>query len=336
MVNDIKNVFADVHATLAANKSGVKKRRDSIAELAGAIKSLQTRRRQGEASRLMKRPNVWFATNQTNSGKRHRSIHLQILGANVGTLKQVGRAFRFSPNKSTLAKIKKTNPDIGLTDEAEGWAWTGNANACAKTDKYLRECKNLRAGKLHDEREIQWQLADALRGRKSGLAPALALLAPVTWDGLFTEIGTSINKDGKARTGNIDLMVRSGKGPNTQFLVFEVKAPKERDWEKALLQALRYASAIKIEANGFDGDESSSQNLKNYRAVLGAGGERKLNIGAVIVMRNPGDKQCEKIAQRLEQYFGNHSDNPIKPIGVLFYEFEGKAVGWKWLSGWKI
>lgn len=139
-----------------------------------------------------------------------------------------------------------------------------------------------------------------------------------------------MTKDGKTGTGNIDLVVRRGKGADRGFLVFEVKGPEEKNVEEALKQALRYATALSIESNG-----GTKRNREDYHAVFESKGKETLQIDAAIVMADIPEVRC-RAADLVSQYLADRGESAIERIGVLLYDFDAKAGAvraWKWLEG---
>ena len=157
---------------------------------------------------------------------------------------------------------------------------------------------------------------------------SLEHLRAVEWHKCFTEVGVSVTSEGTVGTGNIDLVVRRGKGANRGFLVFEVKGPGTKNVEATLKQALRYATALAIEANG-----GSERECDDYHAVFGSKGKKPLQIDAVIVMEDIPEV-CRRAEKLVPQYLADRGDSAINRIGVLLYKFDGKAVSaWRWLPG---
>jgi hypothetical protein len=308
-----KNI-AEIHdavvAALSKNPKVVNNRRKAIA-------ALEEGKAKGLKLPLQKRRNVWFSTTQTDTISAQGVTRVQVLGIEVGQLKlnEDKTCFIFYPDgKKFPAYLDKK------------WKWSKDAKDAVEIRRYLTECKKHQNAKPENEREIQWQLANALG---DGKFDAFRWLQPVTWSEHFTEIGVSVTKLGEAGTGNIDLMVRRGRTPETRgYLVFEVKAPSETDVKDPLEQALRYATALHFET-----EKGTPEDRENYTFVFGAKKSKKeLNIGAVIVMKNSPEVRL-KAATLIDQYCRNRGKSKIDRIGVLLYDFDGhKVTGWEWLD----
>lgn len=190
---------------------------------------------------------------------------MQSLGIEVGEVRwtSIGKfetpSFWFYPKEQFRTAL-------GFRDGP--WKWSRNSKDGSEIRKFLGACEQNPSASAKNEREIQWQLAQALLDDPKEPDDALRNLSPVIWNGCFTEIGVSVKLTGASGTGNIDLVVRRRNGRQAGFLVCELKTTGETDVELALKQALRYASALNHEANEGDAD-----NLKNYRAVFGSKGE---------------------------------------------------------------
>jgi hypothetical protein len=267
---------------------------------------------------LRRRQNCWFSTDQSDSKKKTKVVKVQVMGVDVGRVKLDAKSnsWTFSPDENKF-------PD--LVDRK--WNWSHDPKDAKKIRTFLKEqCFAHAKAKRDSEREIQWVLANDLG---STTHEALRWLQPVTLKNHFTEFGVAITESGKASTGNIDLMVRRGKGAKRGFLVFELKEPESIDVEKALQQAIRYATTLEYEANK---DGSDSNNLENYHIVFGSAGKGPLQVGAVVVM----EMKVAKIAKELlEQYWSDHGRSLIDRLGFLLYEFKNdKVVSWQWLKDW--
>ncbi|MFA5262705.1 MAG: hypothetical protein WC378_02700 [Opitutaceae bacterium] len=318
---NLATIHDKVENTLKANPQKVEQRRKAIeAVRAGLakVKDLQ--------APILRHRKAWFSTTQGHTAKGNGCARVQVLGLNVGQLSLVTKPdeafYEFIPNEGYLKSLGFPNGP---------WRWSKSKKHGQQINSFLKECETLPGANADNEREIQWQLAEALRSEKGGV---LRYLQPVTWDRRFTEIGVSVTASGKPGTGNIDLLVRQGKGAQGCFLVFELKKPVRngvKAFEAALQQALRYATALNFEAN-----KGGNKNLENYRVVLNSKGTRKLEIGAVVVVEDTKvvRENADKI---LKEYTEDRGGSDIKRLGVLLYKFdksEGKAHSWAWLPGW--
>jgi hypothetical protein len=305
--------------------SSVDGRRKKMEQIADALDRLEGSTKTRPRLRSRK---AWFSTNQSNAKGKAFNAKVQVLGHEIAdlyldTTTHSEHRYKFRPK---LAMVKKIFSD-GAKDHVGPWLWSHCKQDSTAINDYLKACKEFLKAKSGNEREIQWQLANALKSEKTG---ALRDLKPVTWNGLFTEVGVSIKSGGTPGTGNIDLVVRCSKGARG-FLVFELKKPKNINIEAALAQALRYAIALNIEAN------DSERHQETYRKVFGAGGKKKLKIGAVAVLEEDRKGEVKKKAGKfLNELLAKPYDRKlIDRIGVLLYKFDGEKAGsWKWLEGW--
>ena len=299
---NISTIHQEVTDVLRKNPAKVDDRRRAIAALKkGLEKGLPL---------PLPRRRAWFSTTQTDVTNAKACARVQVLGVEVGEVRlaKTGKCYEFVPSDKRYAGAR--------------WAWSGNAGDGKKIRDFLGECEK----QSSNEREIQWQLANAF-GAKT---PSLRHLGAVKWNKRFTEVGVSVTKDGKAGTGNIDLVVRRGKGADRGFLVFEVKGPEEKNVEEALKQALRYATALSIESNG-----GTKRNREDYHAVFESKGKETLQIDAAIVMADIPEVRC-RAADLVSQYLADRGESAIERIGVLLYDFDAKAGAvraWKWLEG---
>lgn len=262
----------------------------------------------------------WISTTQSQTISGGRSANLQILGINVGVW-SLGHK-----DKDTAWSF---HPDINKFPNYRGrsWEWSRDLLKGHEMRDFLYSCKNHEKAKSTNEREIQWQFADALLSPDKSENKALGRLRPVVWNGCFAELGVCVTAKGTVGNGTIDLMVRSGKGFPRSFLIFELKKPGVRDVKKALRQALSYATALNIEAN--KGEEP--ENLSNYHYVFGSKGKGALHIGAVVVIEdNPQVRQ--EALEYLNQYKKDCTSSD--PVGVLLYPNDGGKTSWQWLTGW--
>lgn len=324
-------IHDEVVNALKSSTAKVTQRREAIAALAKAFAMAALAKvekmQNSDLPPLLRRRKAWFSTTQTDAANADFCIRSQLLGVDVGALrfsceaKSEENAFWFHPKKHLVALLGF--PDYGP------WKWSNDPKAARLIRQFFDKCETIKGAKAHNEREIQWQLANALQTGDD----ALRNLQPVTWNGCYTEIGVSVNKTGQPGTGNIDLLVRRGKGGQRGFIVFELKKPGDKGIEKALKQALRYATALNCEAN-----EGGQVNQSNYHAVFGSGGKAKLKIGAAVVLdAGDGDRVRNRATAILQQYWAKRGESQIDRIGVLLYKFDpkaNKAKNWEWLCGW--
>ena len=304
---NISIIHQEVTDVLRKNPIKVDDRRRAIAALRkGLEKGLPL---------SLPRRRAWFSTTQTDVTNAKACARVQVLGVEAGELKlsKADHSYVFVPNAKRFPEYAGVR-----------WAWSGDADDGKKIRAFLKECEGYSMSDPSNEREIQWQLANAFGAKTLSLRH----LGAVKWNKRFTEVGVSVTKDGKAGTGNIDLVARRGKGADRGFLVFEVKGPDDTNVEAALKQALRYATALSIEANG-----GSERERDDYHAVFGSKGKKPLQIDAVIVMEDIPEV-CRRAEQLVPQYLADRGKSAIKRIGVLLYRFDGKPVSaWRWLPG---
>ena len=306
-------IDADFERKLGSSPK-VEKRRGKIAALAAALQ-------RAPKVPLLRSRGVWFSTTQTDATMAKGVARAQLNGIELGELRLNSSAYELHPSK----KMAPYTKEQGLCPPP--WQWSHNRKHGEAIRTFLKSCKHHPRAKKDNEREIQWQLAAALEaGRK---VTALRNLRPVTWNGLYTEIGVAVNRTGKIGDGTIDLIVRRRGG----FLLFELKRPGETEVEEALWQVLRYANTFCFEANA--GDEN---NRRNYRKVLGSSGSGKLRIGAVVVMEDDKLGKVRDAARKLlDDYWSNPGGSKIDRIGMLLYKFDREkrnVSSWEWLPRW--
>lgn len=316
----ISKICNDVSVILGTEKGikKVKQRRGVMAELRKALDKAPKNKRLVSCG-------VWFSTTQSDTKRAKGHVRVQMLGLDVGHL-ELDRAavkpkFKFHPTMT----MKEHHSDLPNPP----WEWSNNLNDGNAIWTYLNRCKDDPRAKSDSEREIQWELAYALKSNKK--PESLRHLQPVTWNGLFTEIGVAVTKDGKVSargTGNIDLLVRRVRG----YLIFEIKKPRESNVKQALDQAIRYATALDIEANGNKGNPIDEQNRENYHSVFHSNAKRELKIGVVVVMEN--NKKVLKTAPGiLKTYWCDKGASKIDRLGMLLYKYEeNKETSWSWLN----
>jgi hypothetical protein len=320
---------------LLSTEAGLAKvagRRKIIAKLAVSLNKATV-----ETKPRLRSRKAWFSTTQGDAENAKGKIRVQLLGLDIGylsfdTTTPPKPRYLFHPKPPIVREVFRDCPVADLRP----WCWSHSKKDAARINQFLERCesKHPRA-KADNEKEIQWQLADALLSDTVG---PLKHLRPLTWNKLFTEIGVSVAETGEPGTGNIDLLVRRlGGAQGAGFLVFELKKPGEKGVEAALQQALRYAMALHIEANDCkESKERDLENRGNYRTVFGSRGNAKLKMGAVVVLENT-ETVKSKALEILAQYGGQLKGSRVDRIGMLLYGFdkkERKVTSWEWLPGW--
>lgn len=313
---NINEIITSTDKALERATQKIDARRKKMAAVRKAIKAWED----DKYPMLKHRKNLWFSTTQTKTSKRIEDISCQYHGTEVGLLicEKHGQ-YLFKP---LLDEYIEPNAPTAP------WKWSHDAKDAQAIRKYIDNY----VPKLNDpsnEREIQWQLAEALL--KTGKADSLRKLQNVTWKGRFTEIGVAIPKEETRSngTGTIDLLVkRRGGKSGAGFLVFEVKKPSESDVEATLIQAMRYAMCLHKEANKNDFTKTT------YRKVFGSNGANNMSFGAVIVMHNNDkvNQQLRKHSAEIQNYNKTFYINKIVDrIGVLLYDFDSaKVTNWHW------
>jgi hypothetical protein len=188
------------------------------------------------------------------------------------------------------------------------------------------------------ELQVQLQLVHLLQ--KSGKPAALANLQPVMPFGFPTEIATVVNSAGKPATGNMDILARTVRGPRRaggEFVVLELKKPaglSTNDVSNAFAQVIRYAAALRFEADGVA--------AASYRRLYGPKPRASkpsyenlppLRAHAVVVL--PADRKADATA--CLSSLGKHASIEV---GALLYRAKQAANEWKldetafeWLTG---
>lgn len=313
LVMSIATIHEAVKETLQKNPEIIKSRRNEVESLCTGLDKFQK-----TSWPLLRKRNVWFSTTQGDTQFARGKIHVQTLGIEVGFL---------SLDKKNICRFHPTLLNfVQAQEEAKGgWAWSKNRRDANIIKDYLKRCEKHSKANMDNEREIQWQLADAL---KRPTDEALRRLQPVTWNGRFTEVGVAVNEAGNPSTGNIDLIVRRGDGGNRGFLVFEIKKPGCTSIESALKQAIRYATALAIEAN-----DDGKDNLVRYHRAFGSRGKVAMPIGAVVVLED-----CPKVRKEgptvLQRYWKTRGKSKIDRIGLLLYKKNENGLTYEWLENW--
>ena len=323
-IKEIHDSIHEIHDKSADARTKVKGRRAAIAKLATVVERTRKKRIVPEGCL------GWLSTTQSDAINSSDKYRVQFRGVEIGHLVPAASSSKnpsaiFHPKAEVLKKLNWPESE----KSAGPWSWDEHA---ALITKFMQQCEAYTGFKKKNEREIQWQLAHVLTNDKTHVA--LEWMAALAWNGLFHEVGVSVNKDGVfgKKPGNIDLLVRRGRGFGSGYLVFEVKKPRNTDVQAALKQALRYATALDIEANTPD-DEV---NRANYRLVFGATGTKILNIGAVLVMED-SDKVRKVAPELLQQACRERGASKIDRLGLLLYTYDekhDKATSWDWLPGW--
>jgi len=269
---------------------------------------------------------AWFSMNQKliikANPRKGFNLNVEVRGKNVGEIlvQPTGQnpAFIFTP-KESLREAR----------ESVRWEWSQNSVDAENIRTFLRRQVTKAQTIKAQEREIQWQLSEAI---KKG-TDTFRNLQPIQWLKYPSEIGVSINREGAVllgTTGNIDLMVRD-RG-RTGFYVFELKRPGATETiEKALRQSIYYALALDHEAN------LNADSQQDYRKVFGSNGSKPLKFGAVAVMSRPESElwnEFQLAARDVAKRYKPSASSRLLSIGILTYHWDPvsmKASDWEWL-----
>ena len=328
MIKEYQDIESAITALLST-ADGINKlesRRRAICRVAEVAKDIE---KWGWADRtwgLCRRPGIWFSTTQGQAAQADTDgcvLSVQMLGREIGKL-QINRK---ATARYVFIPLKKFKPN------RDRWDWSRNPGHGQEIRKFLKALKENQKWdvKKVQEREIQWQLAEQLDNITTG---PLKNLSTVRWVGCPTEIGVSLTAKGNIGTGTIDLLVRrrSGGKKGAQFLVFEVKRPgKAAKPKPTLIQAIRYAVALHVEAN------ENEKTRRCYRTAFGSRKEANLLFGAVIVMENTPDNReaGEKALKQLNPHADPTHNAKADRLGMLLYTWNNetkRAHSWTWLK----
>jgi hypothetical protein len=212
------------------------------------------------------------------------------------------------------------------------WRWSQNRQDATQINQFLNGLYDEFAGN-DMEREVQWQLARAVRAQNR--LQEFENLLPVLWMGVPTEIGTCLTAAGQLGIGTLDLLARRRGGrAGARFVVFEVKGPThntENEIIYSLRQAVRYALALSIEAN------ANPTTKANYRTAFQAGGNAALSFRAAAVIHDPKHGDNTEVRQRALaalRMFAPPQGALVDLVGLLLYSWdaqEQKAYNWRWV-----
>lgn len=323
---------ARITEELKKNRGKVVDRRSKIKEVRQGLDLLAKGR---AAPRLERRYDVWFSTTQGNiqdvrEQDAKRTVNVQYRGIQVGELKvdlnDSPPSWRFHPSNKRNKDLTPPFADL----PRKGWEWNDNVEDEKCLRDFIGRCeKHPRAGEK-TEREIQWQLADAFRTGAIKFE-AWTNLEPVMWDGYFAEVGISVTEKGvvpKKNSGTIDLLLRS----DSDFIVLELKKPGKKGIKyvrEAVYQAVRYATALDIEANGNEDNEADPENRKIYREVFGSKGEKELKINVMVALQDTL-KLRKELADLLPKLCLESDGSRITRIGALLYTLpDNKTCAWE-------
>jgi hypothetical protein len=296
-----------VTAELAASEPRVHGRRAKVARLAQKLAAWEAVRKKNPRFRIRSR-GASLTINEASllkGGPTSLYLNVEVLGTRVGAVRfdtdkpatfepaDSFRSIEIDPSDAVLAtKLKAC-----LSDNKWNPRWSKNVGDAKLLSYFLRSARLAVVGKTRqDERIIQGLLNAALAGRKSGTPKAFPTLhgfRPVV-PGAAMEIGTVLSTvAGGKNTGQADILVRHDAGADTEFLVFELKAPHGDAPASALTQAIRYALSLNAEAN-VDAETAAA-----YRRLFGSRAVRPLRFGAVAVIAEQHEEEARVALQSL-------------------------------------
>jgi hypothetical protein len=164
----------------------------------------------------------------------------------------------------------------------EGFEWSHSPTDARKINRYIKAKESEFGNGTQPERTIQHQIFVELKKTPTRRSAVLQNFAPVEFAGCMMEFPTPITASkgaAKIGKGTVDLLVRHGHGRG-MFLVFEIKAPSDRNARKALEQAIRYSIALEVLAN------QNNATRKEYRGIFGSSGDEELRFGAIAVLED--------------------------------------------------
>jgi hypothetical protein len=320
-----QQVIDEVIATLEAATHVVSARQANVKALAAARAAWN-----GHRWRLKLREGASFTTNQSGMKSAAKGFALNVVVAG----KQIGE-LRFS-------EAAGKSPTLRRRGSTKVLDWSNDAEDAAQLRELIEAGSGEGGGS--PELQIQLQLFRLLAGPKQAGLEALRNLTPVLPFGFATEMPTSVNAEGIAATGNIDILARTGRGRASKLVVLELKEPKmgAGGVRGAFDQAIRYAAALSIEANGAHKDD--------YWQLVAKTSEKKVRksdilVNAVVVLPERLRAEAHKVLHELNlKTTPPKVDGRALDVGVLMYSAtnakQKKATLWtlqgaQWLAeGW--
>jgi len=309
-----------IRLELNGKSTRIPSRRAKISALSEKLRRWQQARRADKRYRIRTRGASLTINESTllKGGKSSLYLNVEVLGACVGTIEfSVGKAPAFSPADS-FRKIPVDGADqrlsetlaVSLADRSWKAQWTKNQRDGDLLNYFLLSArKSVSARNRQDERVIQALLNRALAGRKTGTRNAYTVFKgfrPVA-PGAAMEIGTVLSATPSGKTGQADILVRHDAGADTEFLVFELKAPDGDDPAAALTQAIRYALSLESEAN------VDVKTMAAYRHLFGSNAVAPLRFGAVAVVAEEHEADAAAALRALGSTGG-------MSVGILLYQ----------------
>ncbi len=308
---DYATIVAGVRELLGSNPDRVEARRGKAKAIVDGLARWRATLADAEDRRPKRTRGVVLSITQgalLNAGDTIVAS-VEVNGRGVGKLEFHARAA--APTFTTLEKKRLV------------WSNTTRSREHRNDARLIREyLANASEQKRVPERTAQGQLL-----RSFFATPKHALLrnlSPVAPAGFMMEIPAPVAasnalKDG---TGNIDLLLRSGRGRYAGFVVCELKKPGATiDPYVVLRQAIRYAAALNVEVNGIEGVIKPA-NSSLYRKLYGATGDSKLRFGSMAAIDAKNERNVSSAFEALAV--------PARPeawVEVLLYRDEAAAPG---------
>lgn len=316
-MTSIVEIVDAVEEELRRKPSIVKGRREKVAKLA-ELRVGWSR----TGGLLRSREHAVFTTDQTRMMQMGRKVCLKLLvrGHHVADV-ELDDAVRWKMTARPEVASKLAQPTTS------DLSWSHAPRDARAIREFIRSCAD-KLGKT-PELQVQVQLVQLLK--KKGKPAALENLQPVMPFGFPTEMPTVVNSAGTAATGNMDILARTVQGSRRaggEFVVLELKKPNglsKTSVAEAFEQAIRYAAALRFEADGaaavnyrrlYGPQPPASRSPPNYENVP------PLRAHAVVVLSS----KCKDHATACLSSLGTH---PAIGVGALLYRAEQIGNAWK-------
>jgi len=305
-------------------KRRLAKRRKFMMMLAPWVRRWEEARAAGVRYRISQRSaRLIVRTSSLDHAGDYLQLGVEMLGANIGALTcQPNGEIVFVANPGFLRGFGGSRGGRVLRQALDSWShsslrplrWRGDDEDGAAIRQLLDAAHLIqrRRARQQPERVLWHKIFDAFTGAKTprqGRGPAYPQLQSYTVVrpmGVAMQFPTVLGRQQvresarKVPTGRADLLLRDGR---RALFVAELKAPDGDEPAAALVQAIRYAVALRAEADDEDACEC-------YRAVFKAAAG-PLTFGAIAVLH-----EChEDAARRALDGLGAHDMR----IGVLLY-----------------
>lgn len=170
-------------------------------------------------------------------------------------------------------------PIFIASDPGSKLEWSGNARDGAMINAYLEKC---RSRKSMPERHVQGDMSARFRALFEDNNKPPGGLVPVRPAGCMMEIPTAVAASSTLKVGGgaIDILARTGRGRTGWFVACELKKPDSSEHVYDVLrQAIRYATALDVEVNGFGALPPAEPDV--YRELFGGTGSARPRFGAL-------------------------------------------------------